>query len=245
MLYFWHRVFPYHDPIVVALMYHSVSNAGGEFTVPPKHFSKQIGYLKNQQFHFLTIQELLEWYRGERTLPKKSVLITFDDGYKDFMENALPVLNKYSASAVMFVHANRLSEPLQNNIPLMSWEDIREAKARGIEIGDHSFSHPSLKTLNREELLQEIELAQRAFQEHLSFQPEAFAYPGGKFNQEVIDVLKEKNYTIAFSIDRGLIRTSDDMFRLKRFGLSRNTSWLEFKARLTPVSDWYEFLVKF
>lgn len=246
ILYLLYRIrFIFRQPqVVVALMYHSISNTDWEFATSPEDFERQIKYLKDQDFNFIQTKDLKEWLSGEKSLSKKSVLITFDDGYKDILGHALPILKKYGAAATVFIHSNRRPDELGNGLPLLSWEEIREFREADIEIGDHSFSHPNLKNLAPQELLEEFSSSKHAFQEHLGFQPHTFVYPGGKFSSTVIEILKNNGYTTAFTIDRGLIDVADNPFRLKRFGVSRETRWLEFKARLTPVNNWYEFLIK-
>jgi peptidoglycan/xylan/chitin deacetylase (PgdA/CDA1 family) len=236
----WHLGLKKEQPVIVALMYHSVSNALWKFAVSPEVFERQIVYLKSQDFQAITPDDLYEWQNSRRTLSKKSVLITFDDGYKD-LTHAASILHKHNMSATLFCHTNR-SQELGNELPLLTWDEIKKLKESGIQIQDHSFSHPNLKDLNAEELSAEISHSKHLFQEHLSSQPSYFAYPGGKFNQQAIDLLKKSGYKGAYTIDRGLINKQDSPFRIKRFGVTRDTSWLEFKARLTPVNNWYEYI---
>ena len=67
-----------------------------------------------------------------------------------------------------------------------------------------------------------------------------FAYPFGLFTDQTIEILKNNGYKMAFTTDRGMVKMGSDSFRIKRFGISKDTSFIEFKARLTPASDWYE-----
>jgi len=246
VLYLFYRVISlvWQPRTVVALMYHSVSDEDWEFATPSEEFDRQIGYLRDQGFSCISVSDVAQWLRREKEIPRRSVLITFDDGYRDFYTSALPILRKYHSTATVFIHTNRSSDPLGNSIEVLSWEDVRAISRVGIEIGDHSHGHPNMKDLSALELEKEITVSKEKFQAELGLIPTTFAYPGGKFNATISSYLARSGYTSAFSISRGLLSRSDDPFTLRRFGLSRNVSWLEFKARLTPVSDWYEFLIK-
>lgn len=230
--------------IVVSLMYHSVGPGSWEFSVKPEIFRKQIQYLSDKKFSFISTADISEWLNGGNRPPRRSVLITFDDGYKDFLTHALPILKEYKATGTLFIHGNRSGDMLGSSPELMSWEDIRQVQNFGIEIGDHSFSHPNLKHLSPEELRQELNMSGKTFRNELESKPYTFAYPGGKYNNSVKDFLRGSGYWTAFSINRGLISRSDDPLTLKRTGISQDTSWLEFKTRVTPASDWYEKIRK-
>ena len=243
-LYGFYKISFWRPPIVVVLMYHSVSNWNWEFAVRPEVFEDQINHLYDQGFSFISSKDLGAWLAKVKELPPKSILVTFDDGYKDFVDNAWPILKKCDAQATLFIHANRSSDPLGNQIPLLDWEDLKKLSQAGVELGDHSYSHPNLKQMNRTEVENQIETSQAVFKEQVGFKPSIMAYPEGKFNQVLIECLKSYGYHLGFSIDRGLVYRNDDPFRLRRSGVTNKTTWLEFKARVTPMSDWYEYLIQ-
>lgn len=228
---------------ITALAYHSIGYSGWEFSVAPETFERQIRYLYENNYRFLTTEDLLNIISSQNNRIKKGALITFDDGYGDFMNNAAPILNKYNTPAVIFIHTNRSPERLRNNVPLLEWQEIKSLTNK-FEIGSHSHSHPNLKKLSASELEDDINKSTRLIEEMISRKPNTFAYPFGLFNHETIETLKRNSYKLGFTIDRGMIKAGDDPFRIKRFGVAKNTSFVEFKARLTPASDWYERLIK-
>jgi len=229
---------------VVVLMYHSVGQEDWEFTVTPENFEKQIRYLKNRGYLFWDFRELKEFLTGRRNSIRQAVVVTFDDGYRDFVTNALPILRRYQIPALLLIHTDRSSYELGNQYPLMSWDDIKKVASQGVKIGCHSHSHPNMKQLSDEQLRQELEESAQMFREHLGFAPTLFAYPGGKFNASVIQMLKESGYTLGFTIDRGLVHKGDNPFTLKRNGISAHTSLLEFKVRTSHAGEWYEHIVQ-
>ncbi len=224
---------------VAVLMYHSVGRSGWEFSVSPEVFEKQINYLRRNNYKFLTAKDLDEIISGKDGSVKKGVLITFDDGYRDFMTEAAPILNKYGIPAILFVHTDRSSDRLGNDLPLLTWPEIRSLGG-SVETGSHSHSHPDLKALSREELNQELDQAEETFVRELGYKPELLSYPGGRFSFGIADNLRQRGYKLAFTINPGLIRKKNDPLVLPRFGISVDTSFIEFKARITGASNWYE-----
>lgn len=225
----------------VVLMYHSVGSSGWEFSVTPEMFDRQLAYLRKNGFKFLTAEELHETIAGMNALPGRSVLLTFDDGYRDFMTEALPILNKYKAPAVLFVHTNRSSERLRNELPLLNWMELK-VLAEDFEIGSHSHSHPDLKALSPDELDGEFDKSEQVFVQELGYKPDILSYPGGRFNMNIAEGLRRRGYKLAFTINPGSVRKNSERLALPRFGLSLDTSFAEFKARVAGAGDWYEYL---
>lgn len=224
------------------LMYHSVSDSKEKFAVHPDVFEKEIAHLKNKSYKFITLKELSGMLSGEIEMNTKSILLTFDDGYGDFMTNALPILRKNNLPAVVFIHTNRSSDNFSNNLPLMDWNDINIFNGSNIEIGNHSHSHSNMKKLSLEELNTDIRLSEETFRKELGFVPKTFAFPGGKYSREVIEVLRTGGYDLAFTIDAGVVMRGDNPLKIKRMGVGNDTSMLEFKIMLTGVSNWYQAL---
>lgn len=226
ILYVFYKVAAlfYREKGTVVLMYHSIGNNEGPLVVTPENFERQLKYLKKNY--------------------SEKFLVTFDDGYKDFQTVAWPILKKHGLSAILFVHTNRSSHNLGNDWPLLDWQQIKELKSDGVEVGNHSHQHLDMKQLNGEELKREIILSEEIFRQELGEVPKVFAYPGGKYNSRVIEFLKQRGYEKAYTIDEGIFRRGDDPLRIKRIGVSGQTSMLEFKIMLTPAFEWYQTLRK-
>src|SRR3989338_1424017 len=232
----------YREKGMAFLMYHSIGNNDHNFMVRPEDFERQIKYLKDHNFKFLKLQDIAQVLEGVPVF-EKGVAITFDDGYKDFFDIALPILKKYDVSSVLFVHADRKSDNLENELNLMSWEDIKRTKESGVEIGSHTYSHPNLKELTEEEIKFEIDKSEEVFQDKLGEIPKTIAYPGGKFTEKIIDAFKKRGYELGFTIDRGLLKKRENPFRIKRNGIEKQTSFLEFKIRISGANNWYDNVV--
>lgn len=227
---------------VVVLMYHSIGQGDWEFTVSPQNFEKQIEYLEKSGYAFWGSRELDDFIGGRVKNTRRAAVITFDDGYRDFLTGALPVLRKHNIPALLFIHTNRSSDELRNTLPLLTWEDVLQISKNNIEIGSHSHSHPNVKLLSVEELNLDTELAENEIQRNIGVKPKTYAYPGGKFNDSVIELLKKRGYRMAFTIDNGLIKPGDNSFRLRRVGIGRDTSWVEFKIRVSIANTWYNWI---
>jgi len=246
ILWLFYKIIPqsYKENEMAVLMYHSISENSWEFSITREFFERQIKYLKRNGYKFLAINEFYESLTGKRPMPDKSVLLTFDDGYKDFMINALPIIEKYNLPAVVFVHTNRSSEHLGNSFPLIDWNDLRKLKELGITIGNHSHNHHNLKTLTQNELEEEIRESGNIFQKEIREMPRIISYPGGRYNQSVIEFLLKNGFTLGFTINEGLVMQNDDLMEIKRVSVEKKISMLEFKIKLTKVVDWYQYLRK-
>src|SRR3989344_6181795 len=226
---------------IAVLMYHSVGRSGWEFSVFPEVFEKQMSYLRRNNYKFLTGKDLYDIILGKGNPAGKAAVITFDDGYQDFVTEAAPILDKYGIPAILFLHTDRSSDRLINDLPLLTWQEIRSLGGK-VDIGNHSHSHPDLKALSGEELNKELDQAEEVFVRELGHKPELLSYPGGRFSFSIAENLRKRGYKLAFTINPGLIGTKNDPLVLPRFGISVDTSFTEFKARVTGASNWYEMI---
>lgn len=228
---------------IIVLMHHSIGPGDWPFAVKPETFRWQIEYLKKSGYSFISATELAGILKGHDPIPRRAILLSFDDGYRDFKEHALPILKEFNLPSIVFVHANRSEEKLDNNLSLLSWADIRDIKQYRVEIGNHSYSHLNLKTLSSEDLRTEIKKAEAVFQEEISEHPKFFAFPIGGYNQEVVNCLRENNYEMAFTINPWLVKKENDRLMLPRIGIIKETGQIEFMARTTRANDWYQKIV--
>ena len=231
----------FNEPILSVLMYHSVSNNGWEFSTTPDDFEKQIKYLLENNYSFMTPEDIPDFLNKSKLLKKNSVLITFDDGYNDFYENALPILKKFNVPAALFVHTNRLSNNLGNDYELMDWQTLSGLGEYNIGVYSHSHTHPILREMDADKLREDLNQAEDLLNRYIKTD-KFIAYPGGKYSGDVMNLLFGLGYKAAFTISRGLVNPGDNHLEIKRNGVQKNTSFLEFKVRTTRANSWYEFL---
>ncbi|MGQ9630365.1 MAG: polysaccharide deacetylase family protein [bacterium] len=209
----YHRVF---DPKIPVLLLHHVdippqgARLRGIY-IAPHSLDRLLGYLNWRGYRTVSLDDLVLHIEGKRRLPPKSMVITFDDGYKDNHTSALPILQKYGFSATVFLVAGDIggwasweSEEYDSDLPLLSAGEIEEMERNGIEFGSHSLTHPRLNRVTPEELRKEI-CASKALIEGLLDQPvRFFSYPYGNHNDEVKRLLRDCGYRGAVSTIPGM-----------------------------------------
>jgi len=212
--------------------------------VSPDNFEKQIKYLKDNNWHSVTMNELIE---NRKTLNYKTVAITFDDGYEDNFINAFPILKKYNFKATIFPVVNRFnhkwatdkdllqeSEEL-NNENMLSIQQINTMlESNLIEIGSHTLNHLDLTTLPNEKLKDEISTSKDELEKNHNIKCTSIVYPFGYYNENVINMVKSCGYKVAAS---GLkvgyeYLNNNNIFYLKRVFISGRQSFLDFKLKI-------------
>jgi len=210
------------------LCYHGIDGEKLLTSVAPKDFENHICYLQSKNYSFITLLEILSYIKGEITLPKKAVALTFDDGYRSVYENALPILLKYKIPATVFVVENPDTKRLGNNAPTLFESEISVMKKTGlITFGNHSKTHQMLDTLSGEDLRAEIGTGT------------SFAYPGGHYSLGAIKAVQEAGYEVAFSIRPGIVRKGDNPFLIKRNVITNDMSLFMILFHASIAADWY------
>jgi peptidoglycan/xylan/chitin deacetylase (PgdA/CDA1 family) len=190
--------------------------------VSQKTFERQIRILSRKGYYSLSLEELYRSFVQGESLPKKSVIITFDDGYLDNYELAFPVLKKYGFTATIFIPTDLVDRDNHNTFKdryLMSWKEIREMHGNGIFFASHTATHPRLTELSNNEIRIELTRSKKKLEDFFDKECNFVAYPYGKFNQQVKDLALEAGYKGACSTKIGLNRPSDDMMTLKRISI--------------------------
>jgi peptidoglycan/xylan/chitin deacetylase (PgdA/CDA1 family) len=216
---------------VPILMYHSISARPPAATAPlavhPAAFADQMAWLRDHGFTPLTLSGL------DRALPERPVVITFDDGYADFHEVALPILARHGFPATVFVTtgwvddagAEAAGRPLDR---MLAWRQIEEAAAAGVEFGGHSHSHPQLDQLPRPRLRDELERNKGILEERLGAPVTAMAYPFGYSSARVRREVRGAGYTTACAVANDLSDGGHDALALPRLTIRAATSLTAF-----------------
>ena len=182
------------------LMYHHVGDKQNWLYVRPEIFSQQMDYLLNKGYTTVTLQEVAANLISGALLPPKPVVITFDDGYRDFFTNAFTVLRSRNLKATVFVITQ-----LVDGEDYLTWEQLREIKESGlVTIGDHTLSHKDLANLSQEEIRSQILDAKNILERNLGGKVEVFSYPYGDTNSKVTKILQEGGFLAAVRVSRGL-----------------------------------------
>jgi len=199
------------------LMYHHIQEmtvAKGKnqqnLTVSTETFKKQMQDLKDRGYQTATLSELVAFFDGGVALPKKSILLTFDDAYEDIYLNAFPLLKELGFKTIVFTPTG-----LINNYDYLNWDQVSEMASSGITFANHTWSHKNVKT-DQETLEMEITTADTQLSERGYNFPKTFAYPYGLESNQATKVLQDLNYKLAFST-----RSGGTLCKKQRFDLPR------------------------
>lgn len=199
------------------MMYHSVGYTEElkSNTVSPQNFEWQMAYLKDHRYRVLSFDELVRLTVNGEPLPRKSVVITFDDAYEDNYTYAFGILKKYGYPAIIFSPSDLIGQK-----EYLNWEQVREMAKSGITFGSHTRLHSYLPDLSVEKQREEIIGSKRVLEEHLGAAVDYFAYPIGGFSESIKQIVKEAGYKGAAATNRGYDRFNKDVFELNRIRFS-------------------------
>jgi len=214
---------------IKVLMYHRIFDpADGsaddrKTCIPPAVFRSHLRTIERLGFTPVTFEDYALYLDGRLNLPKKPILITFDDGYVDTLHTALPILREFGMKAVVFVLADPAMKTNSwdagkgiTQAPLMTAEQIIELHAAGIEIGSHSLTHPHLTELTKERAWEEISRSRVLLEILLNAPVRVFAYPYGDLNAEVRHLVGEAGYRFGCGVYTGPPSIGDDHFDIRR-----------------------------
>ncbi|MGH7204387.1 MAG: polysaccharide deacetylase family protein [Candidatus Levyibacteriota bacterium] len=237
-------IFHTKNPVVI-LSYHSISNDAWRFSVSEDALKKQITYLKNH-FEIITLKKLSDYLSGKKKLTRPAVILTFDDGYKDILKME-SFFNKHKIKPALFVLANSKNpnrQELGNKKTFLNKKEIQHLHNAGWEIGCHSATHANLATLSQEELDKEIVQAKHKMEKQLGFSIPYFAYPRGKYNENVVRLVKVANYLMGFTMDDGIIKPNRDVYTIPRIGIDNTHTFSEFVNTFSPSVVRFRGLIK-
>jgi len=234
------------EPVI--LMYHSVGYNRAQFTITPEAFERQMAFLKSSGRECLKLSEFAERFRSG-TLPKNAVAVTFDDGYADNYEAALPILKKYSIPATIFILTGFVGKELTVNnrfesqpggpitLKIMDEGQIKELSNSGlVECMPHGHSHKILRDMKREEAAKDIADSKTIIERVTGKPSTCFAYPYGKVSSETPIIVKELGFACAVVVKEGSVHTgaagSVDLLLLPRMNIGASTSLAEFKCKV-------------
>ena len=231
-------LYPSRTPI---LMLHEVSAPTElrmmSLAISPERFTRYMQRLKRLGYTSALPIEWDKWAAGRR------VILTFDDAYEDFMNNAFPVLDQLGFKATVFVVVDRIGKTNDWDAadglkpkPLLTLEQIRELHRHGVHFGSHSLTHARLTDASDSELEREVRDSKRKLEDILGAEAPCFAYPWGLADMRVRSAVARAGYKVAFTTQEGL-NGSEDPLCLKRTNLAEVDTLPEFAFKMATGRD--------
>jgi peptidoglycan/xylan/chitin deacetylase (PgdA/CDA1 family) len=216
------------------LMYHKINDAQpNPTTVPTGVFAEQMTLLDDLGYIPVSLARVRDHYLRGTPLPPGAVLITFDDGYRDNLENALPILQRHGYPAVIFVPIGFLDgdRPLPHEESLrtlgvrnatVGWEELADLEAGGIRVESHGIGHRPVSELELAEAAREIALSKLRLEDRLGREVEAYAFVKGSladYRPEHVSLVQQAGYKLGFTSVSGANGPASDRFRLRRYNV--------------------------
>jgi peptidoglycan/xylan/chitin deacetylase (PgdA/CDA1 family) len=199
---------PIHVPI---LLYHHVAVHQGRWYVSPQKLEDELRYLSENGYHTISMAAYLDAAAHGAALPEKSVVLTFDDGYRDNYDTAFPLLKKYGMTGTFFIVTGLVGYPAY-----MTWDQIAEMHRAGMEIGAHTVHHPFLTHLSTPAAFLEIFLSRLALAQHLHTPINVFAYPYNDHNSRIVMLARLAGFEGAVTVARHKGDIAGDPFEIPR-----------------------------
>lgn len=225
----------------VTLSYHIInSHISDSIAIGEDAFEQQLAYLQAHGYTTLSLAQAIADLDGAWQAPPPSVLLAFDDGYADTAQVALPRLQAYRMRATLFVitgyigQNNRWNTRACYDAQHMTWDELRHWHDNGGDLGGHSHLHHCMTRLSLDELRETVEHNKRLLEQETGSAPRAFAYPYGRFNQAVIDVVRQ-HYELAFATDGGTWDAGANRYAINRLAVSPAWTIEDFAARLRSI----------
>ena len=242
-------------PSVPILMYHSISRGEERGVHPyfrirtaPETFVQQMQLLRDHGYRSVDLEQAVAILAGRMTPADKPVVLTFDDGFRDFYQEAFPVLERYGLTATVYLPTAYIgdSAPAFSGQQCLTWSQVRELHAHGIQFGSHTVTHPLLQSLPRAGVERELRDSKAILENQLSAPVTSFAYPyafpqtNSDFRSFLRETLAACGYRNGVSTILGTAGAGDDVFFLRRLPVNSDDDPRFFRSKLDGGYDWLE-----
>lgn len=223
----------YNNTSIPVVMYHSIDyEKGNELRVPKEKFREQMKYLKDNAYTTLSLDELYSFIINNKPIPEKSIVLTFDDGYKDNYNNAYPILKEFGFNATVFVITNCVDK----EAAFLTSKQLKEMEKNKIDIESHTLNHDKLDKLSYDKQIETLKGSKEYLEKLLNKKIKYIGYPYGEYNDTAVKATKDTGYTMAFTTESGWANKNQGVYTLHRVYISANYNMEEFKRRITNVN---------
>ncbi len=254
------------------LMYHSISDEPENGIHPyyrintsPKRFAEHMQFLHDNYYKVIDLSEAVRLISAESSgspnpptfhpsnIPQKKVVLTFDDGYKDFYTQAFPVLYQYNFTSTVFLPTAFIGgrKPGLREKLHLSWSEIKELQQKGIVFGSHTVTHRQLQDLDKKEVVLEIKNSKEVIEERIGNEVRSFSYPyrfpsqENGFIQILRSILSEVDYQNGVNTEVGVNGKGEDRFFLKRLPVNSSDDIRFFQSKLEGGYNWIRSFQRF
>lgn len=212
------------------LTYHNISdNNQDKFATTPLFFESEMRWLAKQGYKGISLKEFYKDIKQEKVF-----VLTFDDGYKDFFDVAVPILNELNFSATIFIVSKLIGnislwrkEELRS--ALLDWDEVHEIVKIGHEIGSHGLYHRDLLCLSKKESIQEIAGSKKLIEGNIKVLVVSFSYPWNRCNEQILRIVEESSYKYAIITGKKCRNNFEtDRFQLYRQPITNSNSVKDF-----------------
>ncbi|MDB4894454.1 MAG: polysaccharide deacetylase [Firmicutes bacterium] len=218
-------------PIPVAvLMYHEIRKGPNSLYLPAPELADHLEALRQAGYVGITPEQLYQAYSGGAKLPLHPVVLTFDDGYASFYTNAFPLLQRYGYPGTLFVITGNVGKP-----EYVTWDQVREMAAAGIEMGGHTVNHPDLSKLDSNRQAFELTESRRVLAEQSGRPVRFFAYPSGRYTDRTLALTKQAGYVGAVTTLPGLAEPGQDVLQWHRIRVNPGISGTALVVRIRSL----------
>lgn len=222
---------PHDDPVPI-LMYHVTKTAPAgtpypELWVSKSDFAGQMQWLADNGYTGITLDQLFNYWNDGFELPKKPVVISFDDGYPSHDKVARPILLKHKWPGVLYLKYGNIGDPESG----LTTKNVKNLLAAGWELGSHTINHSDLTTVGADSMQSEVTDSKKQIEKRFNVEVKHFCYPAGKYNDAVIAAVEAAGYESATTVIDG-VATPDKPFELKRVRIDGGDGVEGFAAKM-------------
>jgi peptidoglycan/xylan/chitin deacetylase (PgdA/CDA1 family) len=233
------------------LMYHGINDVTGvahpyfETNTSPTVFALQMRHLREHGYRTIDLKAAVQMINSGANL-QGAVVITFDDGFRDFYTHAIPILQEHQFTATMFVVSSFIESASTRLVAknFMTWSEVREIESLGIEIGSHTVSHPHLHSLHLRDVDRELKGSKQTIEDKLGRPVNSFSYPyafpehESIFLEQLRQCLESTGYEYGVTTVLGGANQTNDRYFLPRIPINEHDDIRLFEAKLKGEYDW-------
>jgi len=226
------------------LLYHRVSDDDDRLAVAVSRFADQMTMIAQRGIRLVDLDSAVElWTEGGQARPVYA--LTFDDGYRDMLTEAAPILRRHGFTATLYVAIGAIdgTDPFPwyadgSRPPMLSWDEVRSLAADGVmRVGAHTLTHPNLLTLDDETAWREISESRRVLEDRVDVPVSSFSYPAGLYGEREVGLAQRAGFASAVTCDPGVNRMSGNVLALRRTQVERTDRLSDVAARLGGGHD--------